>query len=72
MLPEELVEVILLNAISGHLDIVKILLCCKLFRTLLKPKDEVWKKISLRSFGCRDDIIAPALKRIASMESWEK
>lgn len=55
-IPEEILHAILANAVRGHYDLATIALCCKRWRgfSLL---DEPWKKLSIRGWGHRADII---------------
>lgn len=68
-MPDEVVEIILMFAIRTHGDVRMLVSSCTTFRKLLRL-DDVWKRVSLMCFGCRDDIIAVPLKR-KSNEMWQ-
>lgn len=68
-LPAEILEIILMAATRGHADISIFKRVCKMWYQAVQP-DDVWKRIVVRGWGCRDDIIQFPIKRSSKAMLW--
>ena len=69
-LPDDVLIMIMLASVCSHGDLGMLKACCKSFYNLLRV-DKFWKRVSMHSFGSREDIIAPPLIRSSEDETWE-
>ncbi len=67
-LPDEILEQILNGALSGHRDTKTMSLVCRKFRRVMLS-DQTWRRLCVRGWGHRSDIVTLALRKEASM-SW--
>jgi len=68
VLPEEIIEKILLCCLWTHVDRKMFMSCCRTFRNLLQG-EEVWKRLCGRCY-MRETIIPMPVKR-GSNETWQ-
>lgn len=70
VLPDELIEKILLSCMWTHVDRKMFMSCCRAFRKLLeREEEEVWKRLCGRCY-MRETIIPMPVKR-RSNETWQ-
>ncbi len=56
VLPSDVIDLIIEEAVIGHISMVKLMRVCKTFRAIL-DKQSMWKRVVAIAFGNRDDII---------------
>ena len=60
--PDEILEIILLHSVRGHLDLRRLALTCKRWRAFAS-EDQPWKRLAIRAWGNRSDIISVPIKK---------
>ena len=69
-IPEELLEQILSCAVRGHADLRKISMTCRKWRAF-SAQETQWKRLCIRGWGHRSDIIQVSLNKDVMM-TWKE
>jgi hypothetical protein len=67
--PDEILEIILLYSVQGHCDLRRLALTCKRWRVFTQ-EDQPWKRLFVRAWGNRNDIVQVPIKRESTSTPW--
>lgn len=68
--PDEILEIMLIYSVRGHYDLRRLALTCKRWRNFTL-EDQPWKRLSVRAWGNRSDIVQVPIKRDSSLLPWK-
>ena len=70
--PDEILDIILLHSVRGHQDLHKLSLTCRRWRDF-SCDDQPWKRLAVRAWGSRSDIVQVPIKKDAQCTvSWKE